>query len=691
MALRGISMLSLAAFLCLIYGLLYRLIQKQPESKLKQIAIISGAVIFVLQMSFVMLAKAGIRYDSLKVVDEAIALFSQQGIMATDLDGYFARYANNYAMTIMTHWFIKIFRMIGLIKKDFSNAVIVLQFINVLFVDAAFVGCYAFLDKYFGKAKAVLFLLYMAVNPLTYVWLPFYYTNTCSMAFAVWGIYLLYMVFDHLTVSHTDRKADDATVLGSKNGLSKQMVIDMLWLILAGVIFYLGYKIRATVIIALMAAMIGLFCTGKRISFKKLMIGMVCFGLSFLLTKAVYGVIEDHYLAFDETDTAFPLTHWVAMGLSEVGDGAYYANDEQRTMRFATAAEKKEATVDLMKERAKELGALGIAKLYMRKLSNTFADGAGGYHSELNISSDYGWIWQVVYGVHRDPVLVWTQFFYLMSIVCCIFVAIGLLLQKLPVEGYVLLLLLTGSYLFQMIWESATIYSIGTLYLNGCMVALGLSVVFGSIDYAVLKDKDIHDNREIVEEKNSVKYNHTNIFALRKIISGMVIVLGLFGMVVMGTKLIRTDYVEVSVSVDQFLFQAQEYAALSDGQCIYQTFESEKDFSVISFQVRNLVGEYNDSVYRVCLCDHNGDILQEQELIAANLSDYSFCPMAFHNQDGQKEYGIKIEKVSGEEDLIFLYYDTGHYDTYQNGKMTGPMVDGELADLLFEVYDREEE
>ena len=471
--LRGICMLLSVMLLAMVYRIVGKKLVSLPKQKLKQIALMTGACLFVLQMVFVMLAKAGIRYDSLKVVDEAIALFSQPGIQETDLEGYFARYANNYAMTIMTHWFIKIFRMIGLIRQDFSNAVIVLQFINVLFVDAAFAGCYAFLNKYFSKAKAVLFLLYMVFNPLSYVWLPFYYTNTCSMAFAIWGIYLLYAIYDLIC----EKNDKIAKTIDTDNDLKQQRrnnIKQILYTILAGIIFYFGYKLRATVAIALIAAVIGLYCRGKRINRKSFILVLLLFCISFGGAKIIYGAVEDHYLAFDETDTAFPLTHWIAMGLNELGDGSFNANDEQRTMSYPTAKEKKDATVSLLKERADELGALGIAKLYMRKLSNTYADGAGGYHSELNISSDYGLIWQIVYGVHRDPVLLWTQIFYLMSLLCSIFAVVSFFQKRLPVEGFVLLLLLTGSYLFQMIWESATIYSIGTMYLNGCVVALGL-------------------------------------------------------------------------------------------------------------------------------------------------------------------------------------------------------------------------
>lgn len=718
-ALRGFSMLAMVILLLLICCIVGKKLQTLSEHRLRTVAICLFAFLFVLQMLFVMIARAGIRYDSLKVVDEAIALFSQPGIQAGDLDGYFARYANNYAITILTHWFIKIFRAVGLIRQDFSNAVIVLQFLNVLFVDAAFAGAYAFLKKYFGRARAVLFLCYMALNPLSYVWLPFYYTNTVSMAFAIWGIYLVYAVFEPAI----KKRYAVAGALAS------------------GIIFYLGYKIRATVMIALIAAVIGLFYRAyrdKKIETKRIALFIVCFCLSFGLAKTAYGVIEEHYLTFDKTDTEFPMTHWIAMGLDELGEGSYNANDEERTMSYPTAQEKKDATVSLIRERVGELGIGGVAKLYMKKLSNTFADGAGGYHSELNISRDYGLIWQIVYGVHRDPVLVWTQVFYLLSILCSIYLAYLLVKKKIPMEAMVLLLLLLGSYLFQMIWESATIYSIGTMYVNGCMVALGLPFLAGRgcADGRRSKYKNECRNRsesedalpdgeqdEIIGNKLSedkeqdvaecdvaesgsdgLRIAESRItesgivessiarsgIAGCEVVKAVLAIVGVAGLCIMVGALAKTQYVEVSMSVDQFLFQAEEYPALSYGQCISQSFETTKDFSTISVQVRNLTGAYNDSVYEVSLYDDDGNCLQTQELRGCDTTDYGFCPMKFHNETGITKYEIRIEKTAGNEDLIFLYYDTGHYDVYPKGKMSGPMIEGDMADLLFEVYDRKE-
>lgn len=672
---RGSCLIAVTALLLCAFGRLSAWLDRQSLQALKMIALIGGAVFFVLQMSFVMLARAGIRYDALKVVDEAVALFSQNGMKETDLNGYFARYANNHAMTIMTHCFIKAFRAVGLIRRDFSNAVLVLQFINVFFVDAAFAGCYSFLNKYSGRARAVCFLLYMACNPLSYIWLPFYYTNTCSMAFSVWGIWFLFSAFDLIKQEKTKDEAKGKTgIVRTLKGAAFMAV--------SGILFYIGYKIRATVIIALIAGLLGQVYRslesmgnpdvqgGKKTAGAQVL--LTC-GLILVLifsmgaTRAAYRPIEDHYLDFDTTDTVFPFTHWIAMGLSYYGDGSYNAEDEQNTMNCKTAQEKKETTTALIRQRMHDLGAKGVFRLYMKKLSNTFGDGAGGYHSELNISRDYGFLWKIVYGTNRDPILIFTQVMYLLSVLCTIFAILLLQRKKLPDEFFVFFLLLIGSYLFQMIWESATIYSIGTMYVNGILVSAGLAyprVPYGSGD------------------TQSEKRNQDRWFITAT-------ALGFAGVVCIIAAMAGTEYVKVSMSVNQFLFQAEEYPALSEGQQIRQTFRTEKKFSTIVFQVRNYEGSFNDGIYLVSLYDGEGNLLQQQELIANTVPDYGFCQLSFHNEDSITDYEICIEKESGTEELIFLYYDTGHYDTYPDGKMTGP-VEGDMADLLFEVYDREE-
>lgn len=643
---RGVCMLLAVLLLLLLFGMIIKLLGKLDDKKLWRLSLVCGIIMFVLQIVFVVAARTGIRYDSLKVFDEALALFSQPGIQPEDLNGYFARYSNNYAMTIMTHWIVKILRAVGLICADFSNAVLVLQIVNVLFVDAAFVGVWVMCKKYMGVKAATVFVLYMACNPLSYVWMPFYYTNTCSMVFAVWGVLLLFW------------------------GLEKKKY----WMcVISGMLFMIGYELRATVAIALLAALIVIFCFPHEFikrethTWKTLVIVFLCVLLAMGGTGLIYGQVEKHYLTFDETDTEFPMTHWIAMGLSDTG--TFSPADEAYTMSFPTKEEKQEATVALIKERVSNLGITGIVKLYARKLSLTFGDGAGGYHSELNISKHYDTLWQVVYGVYRDPLLTYTQVFYLLSLVAGLLVVWLLYKRSISYKLFFFPLLLVGSYLFQMLWEAGTIYSIGTMYASGVMVAVGLCALFEK-EWSQLEKKQFWSI-----------YKKTILAAM-----ALVSVIGV-GMLI--KSFFTTKYVQVSMSVDQFLFQANEYISLSKGKEISQTFTTDKEFETIALQVSNPEGEFNDSLYLVTLYDGQGNLVSMQALRGCDTKNYEFYPMAFASVPGISDYEIRIHKESGQNELIFLYYDTGHYDVYPQGKMTG-LTQGDMADLNFRVYSREE-
>lgn len=143
------------------------------------------------------------------------------------------------------------------------------------------------------------------------------------------------------------------------------------------------------------------------------------------------------------------------------------------------------------------------------------------------------------------------------------------------------------------------------------------------------------------------------------------------------------------MSVDQFLFQANQYISVSDGMEVSQTFSTSKEFHTIALRVSNATGSENDSRYEIALYDGDGKLLQTRELLGEETSDYAFYAMDFESVQGVSDYEIRIRKTDGKQDLIFLYYDTGHYDVYPEGKLSGITM-GDMADLAFEVYEKQE-
>lgn len=583
----------------------------------------------LLQVVFVCVSQTGIRYDALKVYDESIAIFSQGGIYAEDLEGYFARYTNNHAMVMMTYLILKVLRAVHIVASDFSNAVAVLQLVNIAFVDLAFAGAFVFLKQKHSLQSACCFVLFMAVNPLSYVWLPFYYTNTCSMFFAIWGINLFWME------------------LASKK---KKAVWQILF---SGILFYLGFKIRATVAICVIAVFITLLLIWRE---KKKLWQLLLLGVFFLagivFAANVYGIVENRYVAFDTADTAFPPTHWIAMGLEE--PGGFNALDEAYTMSYPTKEEKKEAVANLIKERLDRLGPVGLLKLYGAKLSDTFGDGTGGYHSELNLSRKYGFTWQNVYGVHRDPLMCYTQLVYLISLFGGIYMAVSLWKKE---KSFLLVVPLTllGSYLFQMIWEAGTVYSIGLMYLNGMCAAFAFCGQQTKAEQAKQNVVEQNETKQPEEKQRkeksdeSVEQTGRSGFSCdRKKIPLIIAAMGCLAFVIsMVITYQRTHYVEVSMSVDQFLFQANQYISVSDGMEVSQTFSTSKEFHTIALRVSNATGSENDSRYEIALYDGDGKLLQTRELLGEETSDYAFYAMDFDSVQGVSDYEIRIRKTDG--------------------------------------------
>lgn len=142
--------------------------------------------------------------------------------------------------------------------------------------------------------------------------------------------------------------------------------------------------------------------------------------------------------------------------------------------------------------------------------------------------------------------------------------------------------------------------------------------------------------------------------------------------------------------VNQVMFQTDHYQSCSDGMLLQQTFESDGIFNCISVQARNPQGEMNDSVYAVTLEDDTGKQCDSFEVKGSEVADCTFVPFFLKEPLDKGSYKLILKKISGADDMIWLYYDTGNYDAYKRGKLMG-LLDVETIDLTFKVYYGEEE
>ena len=74
--LRGVLMLLSLSFFVFAISFLYKITDKIPADKIRLFSVIAFLLMFSGQLVYVFTAQTGIRYDALKVYDEAVSLFS---------------------------------------------------------------------------------------------------------------------------------------------------------------------------------------------------------------------------------------------------------------------------------------------------------------------------------------------------------------------------------------------------------------------------------------------------------------------------------------------------------------------------------------------------------------------------------------------------------------------------------------
>lgn len=600
--------------------------------------IITAVWILLVVLQLIFLCNAGnlLRYDALKIYDEAVSIFYDGEISPTTKEGYFSYYANNHPIVIITFLILKVGRLLHIVAADFGNGIFFLQLINLMAIDVALFFGYLFIrDVLKKKTVGFVYMIVALVSPLSYIWIPFYYTNTLCMPFFMAGLWLAFR-FGKMQ-KHGDRKR-------------KNMVL--LWA--AGVFLGIGFMIRATVIITIIALFLAhLFMPGiceprdvNRKEFaKKCFLQLIIFAMGLLLGAYSLRPFTNKYVRFDYTHTAFPTVHWLMMGAD--GEGTFNKKDEAFTAYFTTAEDKRNADKIVLKERLQEMGAGGTIVHAIGKMCLTFSDGTGNYEQELSISDRYGSFYRYVYGDCNEGVKTCLQILYMTVFLCAILTAVRLLKEKNISHEFVIILNLLGAFLFYMLWEAGSIYNMGFMPLYYIILACGVSCP---------------------------------IFKKRVTVS--VLAVTFLILVYFGQN--KSDN-ELVYQVNQYMFQTDNYCECTDGMLLEQTFESEGSFDHISVQVRNPLAMENDSIYELTLLEENGTVLDSCRIKAAAVADYAFVTFSLATVHNEGSYKLIIQKKSGIDNMIWLYYDTGNYDAYKKGELVGLPVQSTM-DLAFKVY-----
>jgi len=720
---------SMAVFLALFFRGAYGLFGRLSERTLRIICIVIPCIMLGLQLLFLFYYRSLYMWDSAYVVGGASSLLTE-GNVAGEAYYYLSVYPNQNAFVVLTKVLLWLAERLGFGR---SGALLLLNGFNMLSLDIAVLfgvltarkigkRCFSLQGKDSRTKQecyrnwAFLWLVLM-MQPFFYMGVSYYYTITLSMPWFMAFVYLAVRLFgEKFEVANGTEISDcsDQCSISEMNvpiqttGCIKKNII---LAVVLGITFAIGYSIRATMIIPLVAAV---FCVlllnkqevsgvsqdrEKQQGNRKFSSGRNNTAIISILLAVLVAVLSLVFLkpalakqvGIDTTDTAFPTTHWLMMSLTS--PGAHNAEDEAYTASFPTKEEKAEAVMIRMKEKLSSMDGKDALSLVWEKIKNTWASGSNCYVLFMENCLNMDGIYPYVFGHHKDFVILYHQGMHVLLLFGIVLSTLGRLFkrQEENVLVFFMQLILLGAFLFYVLWETSGQYSLPFFIV---MILLALdgygSLVRSAVEVSHAEIASDKTGKICVENASKADRRRYN---MRKVIR--------FGFAGAGMLAIGICAVFFVKNIDIFTKQADTYTTpvvnqllanepveVADGEGMVQAFKANQSFNSLVFQWRNPAGETNDAVYEVTLSDREGTVYWQQEIVLLGQGYQGAFLHEFPEiiPGENKVYELTIRKTEGraESTLQVVTYTCGEYDAYPNGTLTINGIE-QTGDMLLQI------
>ncbi|MDO5292843.1 MAG: glycosyltransferase family 39 protein [bacterium] len=636
----------------LIGGVLYyayKAIVKQTDRHTKLLSIMIFAVIIVLQIVYLtIITKAYPKTDNYTVLTSCMKMAREGRLYIENSSGYFANYTNNYFIVFFLYGFFRV--MLFFKVDDLWNAVIVL---NVLMIDLGILLTYYSVVKLRGLRQGCFIMFLIAICPTTYEWLTFTYTNTMSIPFA--------MALLYLAVSYREKKSRKAQTVS---------------ILLMGIIAGIGYLLRATIIIPVIAACIYLIFEIIRMpkedkKFKHSLLAVGGFLLIFLLIIKGFGMTQKGYLSDPETKGRYPITHWLMLGVSE--SGGFSKEDSRFTSSFKEYDQKKEANMKEIKERLTERN---LFKLYFTKLERVWADGSDECLGFNRRDTSEHSLFKYVNGNRNFVYVIYMQAYRVITLLGILLAIIKLWRTKKEQGMFLYALTLFGAILFFLLWEANTKYSISFLFIMLMLFEYGME----SMDGACAKNMS-----------PSIKYVVIAVTALAFLINGQVIISH------------AKQFTEKKTVMTNYIFEGKEMAYvkykpnLDHATKLVQQFETMGKFNTIEISAKKEAAKADHkaspAVYKISLLNEDGITISEKTISTKDVHRNGVIKLECKTdlKHRKQKYTLVIERTSGNVNtLSFGHANSINFDYITGGSLTSDGME-QKNDLYMQVYQKEEE
>lgn len=628
-----------AALLLLIFFFLNRLLAGLTVQKRRIALTLMAAFGIALQLFLIFSLRPCLQYDALKPVDAAIAMNKGIPLAATQYYSYFTIYPHNVPLTL---YIMLIFKAAGFLGIAVENYIVLLQLLNCLLFDLALVQMYRLLKRHFGIQKCSAFALLCLLNPLVYYYPVFFYTQVLSIPLFV----LLITVFHRILDAETTKKK-------------------LLYGALYGIVLFFAWKIRFFTLITLIACAMFLFFhkSETKMPAKTILLVLVCALVTFGASLAAHNVLMTKYSVHTEESQAFPIHHWIMMGLQ--GDGTFYYADEDFTAALPFKSVRIEENTKVIKERLKQLGIGGLIRLWGRKLNITWSDGYDDYASNLMLIQPHNSMTDLLNGWRAEYLAAYLHIYNCMSWLLLLLCAVSLFRKGAADSGYTICITLLGGILFHLIWEAGEQYSMPFSLLAIAGAALGTDLFFRPAFSNVLHKKTVR--RSLI----------------------LIPVLAAAQVLFLVPKLLHTEFSVTETAAIQNLVGG-EALCLTQGDTITQTVQASRPFDKLTLLYKYYGEEIDKAKVTLRLYDGNGNCLNEQTLPLESVMTITDIDLPEIVPDGKETYTIELsgEKIPDGSRVGFASYNTKNWDVYEKGGASLGSSAIENADIYFELTNR---
>lgn len=625
-----------------LFKLIHKKLDQLSDKKIKIIAIILSVLFFIgLLLVGIFLPISSVT-DLSHIIEYVNRMLSENSLTITG--PYFSKYTNQIPLLIFVYGFTKIGSIFAC-----SNVLLMGTIFNALFM--AITGFFIYLiGKELNKPQTgLLALIFMIINPIFYLYSSYFYTDTLCMPFAVIALYLLIKC---LKTSNTSHKI----ILG----------------ILSGIVFLIGLKVRIVVVILLIASLLYIIINPKILHKPKIYLALF---LGLIIGFLGFKMVENSFDIDLDENASFPITHWIMMGLNEEYTGGYNSHDHDLTYNEKTTEDKVEANIEVIKERIKELGPLGLIKLEGFKIARTFSSGNYGVYAKLNNTADGTGLYEYLGGYGNTNIFLKYSLQILKTYISfMILLGVYEIFRKKEIEynyDSIIYIGLFGAILFYIIWEAAQRYSLS--FLPWMIIPLGL----------------------IYDRFTKSSYHQQNPKLLQKLKNWNLPKIGSITLMVITLVLLTINFPKYTLIKQEFedvrILSYRGFSEIEIGEdLISQTFTTKDDFNQIRIRMYNK-DEEASSRYLLQLYDENTqELISETEFVSQDISDNSNPIFEFPkvNPDQNTRYRIQISKLEGPSVLcIGTYNESAYYKAYNNGSVY--INDQETSDtFIFRVDEK---